>query len=68
MTRAQTDLAQGKTTVQASDGNIMIKSTVSNRPETRIKMILRALSLINPVQYPPADVTPVTEVKVSFGS
>lgn len=66
--RAQADLAAGKSTVAAGDGSIMIKSSLSNRPETRIKMILRALSIINPVQYPPGEVTPTTETRVVFGA
>lgn len=63
---AQTDLAQGKTTTQAGDGNVMVKSQISARPETRIRLIYLALNKIVPGTYPIADITPITTAKVTF--
>jgi hypothetical protein len=64
---AQTDLAQGKTTTQAGDGNVMVKSQISARPEVRVEIILRALNRIAPTLYPIGDITRITTARVVFG-
>jgi len=63
---AQTDLAQGKTTTQAGDGNVMVKSQISARPEVRIETILRALNRIAPSTYPLADCLRITSARIVF--
>lgn len=65
---AQTDLAAGKTTVGAGDGQIMVKGQVSMRPETRVELILKALNKLDPDTYPLDEITRVTQTRVVFGT
>lgn len=65
---AQADDLAGKTTIQAQGGDSRINSEVHRTPRQRIQDIVKALSLIDPEQYPPSCVTRVSETKVSFTS
>ena len=65
---AQKDLADGKTTTQAGDGNVLIKGQVSARPETRIRLLLLALNRLNPTSWPMEDIVPITTARVVFGT
>jgi hypothetical protein len=68
LVKAQTDFAQGKTTVGASDSNVMVKNAVDTKPGERIRLILYALHKIAPSAYPIGDVTPTTQTRVVFGT
>jgi hypothetical protein len=63
---AQEDLAAGKTTVQAQGGESRIGSQVQMTPQERIKMILKALNLLDPEAYPIASVSSMNTTRACF--
>lgn len=63
---AQEDLAAGKATIQAGAGDASAQSRIEKSAEARIQLILRALYAIDPETYPLADITPITQTRVTF--
>ena len=57
---AQADLAAGKSTVSAGEGNVQFSKLVHQSPSERIAMLLRALNVLDPTTYPLSNITRVT--------
>lgn len=64
----QQNLALGKTTTAVGAGDTHSGSAVQIGTVECIRMILAALSILDPATYPPEQVTPVTETRVTFRS
>ena len=63
---AQQDLLAGKSTIAAQSGSVGVKSQIAISPQRRVELILRALNLLNPGEYP-IDQTVITDnVRVAF--
>ena len=65
---AQEDLAQGKSTIAAQGGDSRIGSQVDLSAQERIKMILKALNLLDPDTYPIASVSSINTTRACFTS
>jgi hypothetical protein len=63
---AQEDLSAGKSTTRAGAGDASVENRVEKSIEERIKMILRALYLIDPVAYPLSAISAISETRVAF--
>jgi hypothetical protein len=63
---AQEELANGSTLQQGGAGDAQAGFVVQGRPEERIKNLLFALWLKDPVTYPAADCNPATRTQVVF--
>lgn len=63
---AQEDLAAGSALTRAGAGDTMSENIVNKSPEARIRMILKALNLLDSVKYPIDQVTAITETRVAF--
>jgi len=68
LVEAQEDLAAGKDTTAAGAGDAHVQSRIELSPQTRIQMILKALNLIAPQDYPADQVTAITQVRVGFST
>lgn len=64
---AQADLAAGKTTVSAEVPGIRNTSMADTLPIERIRLLLKALNLLAPGQYPIDQISPATQTRVIFG-
>jgi hypothetical protein len=64
LAQAQDDLKAGKTIVQAHSGDTYAQEQVSIDIYSRIEQILHALSLLDPVTYPPAQVRRVARTRI----
>ena len=63
---AQEDLAAGKATISAQGGDTRVGSAVERSAEERIRLLLRALSALDPEAYPPESINPITSTRASF--
>ena len=63
---AQEDLSACKATIQAGAGDASTQSRVDKSAESRIEMLLKALNALDPVKYPAASITRITQTKASF--
>lgn len=62
--RAQEELLRGKVAVGSGAGDLTFNHRVEMEITERIKMILQRLSELDPVAYPPEDVTPIDRTQV----
>lgn len=63
---AQDDLAAGKTVQDASSGDVSKRENISKSIESRIRMILQALTNLDPGKYPPSQSFATQEYRVTF--
>ena len=63
---AQDDLAAGASIESAGSGDVNSRNRTELSPQTRIKMILKALNLKDPEKYPASATTAITQTRVSF--
>ena len=63
---AQADLLAGKSTIAAQSGSVGIKSQIAISPQRRVELILRALNLLAPLQYPIDQVVITDNVRIAF--
>ena len=62
--RAQDELLAGKTAIGSGAGDLTFNHQVQLQITERIKMILKRLSEIDPVGYPPEDTTPIDRCQI----
>jgi len=67
LANAQEDLAAGKSVMDASSGDVSKRESMMGSIEKRIRLILQALTVINPTLYPPSQTMPTREFRVAFG-
>lgn len=63
---AQEDLAAGSAISRTGAGDTMTESRLDKSPDTRVKILLKALNKLDPDRYPIADVSPIDRVRVRF--
>ncbi len=63
---AQEDLAAGKTVSDASSGDVSKRENVQGSIEKRIRLILQALTIADPVKYPPELTTTTRSFRIVF--
>ncbi len=66
LAEAQNDLMAGRAIVQTGAGDTSSQSSMEKKCEDRIKIILKALHVIDPDKYPLDQTTAITETRVSF--
>ena len=62
--RCQDELLAGKTMIGSGAGDVTFNHQVQVQITERIKLILRRLSQIDPVTYPPEDTTPIDRTQI----
>lgn len=68
LAQAQSDLLAGKATIDARSGEVMIRSQPDISLQQRIRLILRALNLIDPQTYPADQISPDSQTRIVFNS
>jgi hypothetical protein len=63
---AQQSALSGSSVVSTTSGDVSVALQPDVKTATRIKKILRALSLLDPEKYPPEDCIPVTQTRATF--
>jgi len=63
---AQAELLAGKTVTSSAAGDLAFSHRVEQQITQRIEMILRKLSLLDPVNYPGESVTPIDRATIVF--
>lgn len=63
---AQAELLAGKTMVTAGAGDLTFSHRVEMEIRERIELILKKLSALDPVAYPPESVTPIDRTQIVF--
>lgn len=64
---AQADLMAGRATIRAKSGDIMLDSQVDTSLQERIRLILKALNLLDPATYPIDQISMATQTRAVFG-
>lgn len=64
--RAQEDLAAGKSIESSRAGDVSKTERYEKSIDERIGLILKALSLLDPVKYPADQITRTTQTRATF--
>lgn len=63
---AQEELASGSSVNRVGAGDVSTGSQVDKSPETRIEMLYRALSILDPTTFPPGQITRIDRTRIRF--
>ena len=63
---AQEDLAAGASIESAGSGDVNSRNKTELSPQERIKMILKALNLLDPEKYPASSAVAITRTRINF--
>ena len=66
MASAQEDLAAGASIESAGSGDVNSRNKTELSPQERIKMILKALNLLDPEKYPASAAVAITRTRINF--
>ena len=64
--RCQNELAAGQTVTGSAAGDVNFNFQVQHDILNRIEMLMRARSILDPVNYPPEDNTPIDRTEIVF--
>lgn len=66
LTAAQADLAAGKTVIEAEVPGIRSRNQLDLSPIERIRLILKALNILDPITYPIDQISPSNITRAVF--